>query len=255
MEFGVCTGPENADLCYAAGADFLEAHVQNFLMPADPLWQKPLDPQTLPIPIAAYNCFFPADLKITGPNVDMNRLKVYAVRACKRANEMGSSVIVLGSGGARNIPDGWPREKGEEQLIEAMRLIGPLAKMSSLTVAMEPLHTGESNILNSVAEGMDYLRRARTAGVTILADFYHMALENEPMDALDGTARLLSHVHIAEPQGRVAPRPGSTNLRPFFAKLKAIGYDKRISLECSWEDLKRQAAPTLKYVRAEWEAA
>ncbi|MCX5682889.1 MAG: TIM barrel protein, partial [Planctomycetota bacterium] len=155
----------------------------------------------------------------------------------------------------RNIPDGWPREKAEEQLVEAMRIIGPLARMAALTIAMEPLHKGESNLLNSVTEGMDYLRRARAAGVSILADFYHMALENEPMEALDGTARLLSHVHIAEPQGRIAPRPGGTSLRPFFAKLKAVGYDKRISLECSWEDLKKQLAPTLKYVRAEWEAA
>jgi len=255
MELGVCTGPENADLCYNAGANFIEGHVQNFLRPADPLWQKPFDPQTLPIPIAAYNCFFPGDLKLTGPSVDTNRIKAYAARACKRAKEMGSSVIVLGSGGARNIPDGWPREKGEEQFVEAMRMLGPLAKASALTIALEPLHGGESNILNCIPVGMDYLRRARTAGVSILADFYHMALEDEPLDVLDETAHLLSHVHVAEPQGRIAPRPGGTSLRPLFAKLKAIGYDKRISLECSWEDLKKQLRPTLDFLRSEWEAA
>jgi len=255
MEIGVCTGPENADICYAAGASFIEAHVQNFLRPADPLWVKPFEPQTLPIPIAAYNCLFPADLKVTGPTVDMNRIKAYAARACKRAKEMNSSVLVFGSGGARNIPDGWPREKGEEQLIEAMRTVGPLARALSLTIAMEPLHTGESNILNCIPVGMDYLRRARTAGVSMLADFYHMALEEEPLEVLEETARMLSHVHVADPLGRIAPRPGGTNLRPFFAKLKAIGYDKRISLECSWEDLKKQLRPTLEFLRSEWEAA
>jgi sugar phosphate isomerase/epimerase len=255
MEFGVCTGPENAEFCSGAGADFLEAHVQNFLRPADPLWVKPFEPQEAPLPIAAYNCLFPADMKITGPNVDLLRIKAYAARACKRAKEMNSSVLVFGSGGARNIPEGWPREKGEEQLIEAMRLLGPLARALSLTIAMEPLHTGESNILNCIPVGMEYLRRAKTAGVSILADFYHMALEQEPVDVLDETARLLTHVHVADPQGRVAPRPGGTSLRPFFAKLKAIGYDKRISLECSWEDLKKQLRPTLDFLRSEWEAA
>jgi len=255
MESGVCTGPENADICYAAGADFIECHAQNFLRPADPLWQKPFEPRALPLPIAAYNCFLPADLKITGPSVDANRIKAYAAQACKRAKEMNSSVIVLGSGGARNVPDGWPRDKAEEQLIEVIRMLGPLARMSSLTIALEPLNTGESNILNCITVGMNYLRRARTAGVSILADFYHMALEEEPLDALDEAGRLLSHVHIAEPKGRIAPRPGGTNLRPFFAKLKAIGYDKRISLECSWEDLKKQLRPTLDFLRSEWEAA
>jgi D-psicose/D-tagatose/L-ribulose 3-epimerase len=255
MEFGVCTGPENAEICSNAGADFLEAHVQNFLRPADPLWVKPFEPQAAPLPIPAYNCLFPADLKITGPNADLLRIKAYAARAFKRAKEMNSSVLVFGSGGARNIPDGWPRERGEEQLIEAMRLLGPMARAVSLTIALEPLHSGESNLLNCIPVGMDYLRRARTAGLTILADFYHMALEEEPASVLDETARLLSHVHVAEPQGRIAPRPGGTNLRPFFAKLKAIGYDKRISLECSWEDLKTQLRPTLDFLRSEWEAA
>jgi len=60
---------------------------------------------------------------------------------------------------------------------------------------------------------------------------------------------------VADPLGRIAPHPGGTNLRPFFAKLKAIGYDKRISLECSWEDLKKQLRPTLEFLRSEWEAA
>jgi D-psicose/D-tagatose/L-ribulose 3-epimerase len=255
MQLGVCTDVANAAIAKAAGADFIEGHAQQLLRPADPLWQKPVDPKTLPIPLAAYNCLFPGDLKITGPSAETLKIKAYAAKACKRCREMGSSVLVFGSGAARRIPDGWPREKAEEQLVETLRVIGPLAREAGLTIALEPLNRGESNILNSVAEGLEYLRRARTAGLTMLCDFYHMALENEPIDVLDQAGKLLSHVHVAEPNGRVAPKPRGTDLRPFFAKLKGIGYDKRISLECSWEDLGAQLPATLEYLRATWQAA
>ncbi|MCX5674694.1 MAG: hypothetical protein NTX87_06770 [Planctomycetota bacterium] len=121
MQFGVCTPAANSAIAKAAGADFTEGHVQQFLRPADALWQKPLDPKTLPVPIAAYNCLLPADLKVTGPAVDMLKIKAYMARACKRCRETASSVLVFGSGGARNVPDGWPREKAEEQFVEVMR--------------------------------------------------------------------------------------------------------------------------------------
>jgi len=255
MQFGVCTPAANSAIVQAAGADFTEGHVQQFLRPADALWQKPLDPKTLPVPIAAYNCLLPGDLKVTGPAVDLLKIKAYMARACKRCRETASSVLVFGSGAARSIPDGWPRDKAEEQFVEVMRLMAPLAREAGITISLEPLNRRESNILNSVAEGLDYLRRARVAGITILCDFYHMAVENEPLDAIGQTGRLLSHVHMAEPKGRVAPRPGGADLRPFFAALKSIGYGRRISLECSWEDLATQLGPTLEYLRAEWAAA
>ena len=255
MQFGVCASPSDAAWIRAAGADFLEAHVQNFLKPMDEAWKPPLAPETLPLPVAAYNCFLPGDLKVTGSGTDPKRLKAYTARVMKRARTMGSSVIVFGSGGARRIPDGWPREKAEEQLVQAMRTIGPVAQAAGVTVAMEPLNRGETNILNSLDEGMEYIRRASAPGISILCDFYHFTLQKEPLESLARTKGLLTHVHIAEPVGRVPPGPGMTDYRPFFRGLKAIGYDARISIECGWTDINAQLAPTLDFLRKEWNAA
>ena len=255
MQFGVCAAPEDSLWMKAAGADFIEGHVQNFLRPAQESWQPSVDLKALPLPIAAYNCFLPGDLKVVGPAVDLARLKAYAERACERARAAGSAIIVFGSGGARNIPDGWPRDNAQEQLVAAMRIVGPPAAANSITIVMEPLNRGESNIINSVTEALTYVKRAACPGVTVLCDFYHMALENEPLENLDAARGLLDHVHIAEPKGRIAPGPGMTDYRPFFQKLKGIGYDARISLECKWEDIRRQLAPTLEFLRREWRAA
>jgi sugar phosphate isomerase/epimerase len=255
MQFGVCTGPENAGLAKAAGADFLEGHLQNVLRPMDDSWAPPVAPKALPLPLAAYNCFLPGDIKVTGPSADLARLRAYTERACNRARELGSAVIVFGSGGARNFPAGWLREKAEEQLVEAMRVVGPVAHAAGVTIVMEPLNKAESNILNTVPEGVALLGRAKVPGLAMLCDFFHMAVDKEPLEDLDAAKGLLAHVHIAEPAGRIAPAPGMTDYRPFLRKLKELGYDGRISLECGWKDLKTQLAPSLEFLRREWQAA
>ena len=255
MQFGVCASPVDAPWIREAGADFIEAHVQQFLKPAQASWRPAVARTDLPLPIAGYNCFFPGDLKLTGPNVNVEAIRDYARRACRRAAEMGSDFIVFGSGGARTIPDGWPRATAEEQFVEAVRLVGPLAADSGVTVLLEHLNCGESNILNSLPEGLDYLHRAGAPGIAMLCDLFHFALEEEPLENLQGCRGLLQHVHIAEPEGRVPPGPGGMDYRPFFAKLKSLGYDNRISVECNWKDMRAELGPALEFLRREWAAA
>ena len=255
MQFGVCANPEDSAWIRQAGADFIEGHVQNFLKPMDEAWQPSVPRAALALPLAAYNCLFPADLRITGPGVDLACVKAYAERACNRARDMGSSIIVFGSGGARKVPDGWPRDLAEHQLVDAMQVVGPVAQAAGITIAMEHLNRGESNILNSLDEGLEYIRQASAPGISILCDLYHFAVEKEPMEGLVRTRGLLTHVHIAEPNGRVAPAPGMTDYRPFFRTLQSIGYQARISIECGWKDIKAQLAPTLEFLRKEWKAA
>ena len=255
MQFGVCAGPEDAAWVKEAGAEFLEAHVQNFLRPMVETWQPSVARADLPLPIAGYNCFFPNDVRVTGPGADLSAAEAYARRACERAAGMGSDFIVFGSGGARKAPDGWPREKAHEQIVACLRAIGPIAAEAGVTIAMEPLNRGETNVLNEVPETLRAVRRADAPGVAVLCDLFHFSLENEPLEHLDACRGLLAHVHIAEPQRRVPPGPGMSDYRPFFAKLKAIGYDRRISIECLWDDMKAELAPSLAFLRAEWAAA
>ena len=136
-----------------------------------------------------------------------------------------------------------------------MRAVGPMAVETGITITMEHLNDPESNILNDLVEGLEYIRRADAPGISILCDLYHFALMEEPLSNLDGCRGLLTHVHIADPAGRVPPGPGGMDYRPFFRKLKEIGYDRRISVECSWNDMPAELGPCLDYLRGEWEAA
>jgi aminobenzoyl-glutamate utilization protein B len=56
----------------------------------------------------AANVLLPATLKCSGPDIDYARLDRYAHTVFRRAKEIGMTIIVFGSAGARMVPEGFP---------------------------------------------------------------------------------------------------------------------------------------------------
>ena len=130
MKLGLCCGPADLNGFGEMPFDFIEGHVQNHFLPEKP--EKDFAPllktlKTAPRPMIAANCFLPADLKVTGPNVDAKRLATYADAAFRRAKKAGLTFIVFGSAGARQVPEGWSHATAFEQYVTALRIVGPIA--------------------------------------------------------------------------------------------------------------------------------
>ena len=90
MKYGVCTDPEMAPALGDAGFEFIELHTQNHLKTQgdEAAFAPELDRiRASALPCEASNCFVPGSLKITGPNVDMDALavfaKYFAISACE----------------------------------------------------------------------------------------------------------------------------------------------------------------------------
>src|SRR5438034_8943064 len=118
MRFGFCTSYEKADAFHAAGWDFVEECVQTFLqgLIPDEQWKGMDKLQISALPIPAANMLVPGDLKITGPAVDLEKLRLYMTRVIERAEQTGTRTLVFGSGGARNVPDHHSREAAKRQI-------------------------------------------------------------------------------------------------------------------------------------------
>src|SRR5438876_1099683 len=113
MQIGICTSVDNARSVKEAGADFIEEHVQNFLVlrESDETFSAKLEAaKPSPLPVVAANCFLPGDLKCIGPSANTDQILRYAEKAFCRAAKMGISIIVFGSAGARNVPEGFPKQ-------------------------------------------------------------------------------------------------------------------------------------------------
>ncbi len=250
IEIGICTTPKRASLV-APYYDYVELSVAGAL---DPLQDDVAFAPTLaalrelPLPVRACNSFVSPQVRLVGPEVDWALVERYVERSFARAQTLGVERIVFGSGGARQVPEGFGREEAWEQLIRFCQLCSERA-YPGLILAIEPLNRSECNILNSYTEGVALARDVDRPNVRVLADIYHFEMESEPLDSIRAGADMLAHVHLAD-SGRRHPGSGSYPLPAWFALLHELGYRQRASVECGWgEDFVAEARATAEFLR------
>ena len=76
-----------------------------------------------------------------------------------------------------------------------------------------------------------------------------MALEGESPDILLEARDAIRHTHISTVPARTYPVAVEPGYLPFFANLKAIGYQGRMSVEAKTENFEEDAAAALAVLR------
>ena len=234
--FGVCSAMTNSASLKDFGYAYVEGSVGRDLMPAKPdseFEKKMLEFDSCRLPVIACNSFIPGTLKITGPDAKPDTVLRFAEVAFRRASAVGVRIIVLGSGGARGIPEGFDRQEARNQFVGLLKEMGPLARKYGVTVAIENLQSSECNFINSVGEGTSIAREVNDNNIRVLADIFHMMREHEPPEALIEAGKYLVHCHIAELRNRTAPGMDGDDFTPYFDALKKMGYKGAISIEGS----------------------
>ena len=181
------------------------------------------------------------------PMVDNYRIERYLRTAFERIEELGGEIVVFGSGGSRAVPEGFPMDEARSQLVEFVTLAGQIAGKHGITIVVEPLH--DCNIINTVIEGLDIVRAADHPFVKVLADLYHMDEQNEPVSDILAAGENLAHTHTAD-TGRLHPGSGSYPHAEFFAALRDIGYEGRVSVECKFLDWDTEPRKALEFLRS-----
>ena len=251
VQVGYCTSLGNIDAAKAAGFAYVELSTTEIAGLSDDAFDRAAARiRQIGMPVPATNLFLPASLKVTGPDVAAAAQMTYVRTAFARLARLGTEIVVFGSGGARRVPDGFPAEQAFQQLVEFGRRIAPEARAHGITVAIEPLRREETNIINSAAEGLRLVTAIDDPNFQLMVDFYHLASEKEDPDIVIRAAGHIRHLHMANPTGRVFPRTWEEyDYAPFFAALKRIGYDRRISVEASTRDLSADAPQAIRLLQ------
>ena len=255
MRFGICAAADHAKAMAAIGYDYLEGNLaelscaddseverRRWLLAEAGIWQE------------TFNCFFPGDtISLVNAQRDLSVIRQYTARVLERAARLGGRLAVLGSGRARNIPEGMSREEGVNRFVETMRVIGDEAEKAGMQVVLEPLNRGETNLMDTLEEGSAICRQVNHPRVGWLVDLYHMDVNRENPAKVADIDGPLRHVHICRPEGRVCPRPhDGYDYRPFAEALKRRGYDERVTIEANFQDVEAEAKAGLEVLRSLW---
>jgi len=129
-----------------------------------------------------------------------------------------------GEGSTREQALGWLRQELDQ--------LAPRAHALGVPLLFEPLNRYESNLFNTVAEGLSFLDSLQTRNVALLCDLFHENIEEADVAAaLQLAGKRLGHVHFAD-SNRRAIGFGHLDVAPIAAALRSMGYQGYISAEC-----------------------
>lgn len=185
------------------------------------------------LPCRASLMLFPPDTALVGGDVDYAFLADSAEKAIDRAARMGSETIVFGHGGTRSYKNGVTKTAAYQSIVKILKTVDVIAVKNGVKVAIEPLNSSETNMVVNYREAIEMAIDVGGGATGCLCDWYHAWMEKQSPDEMDIMPEKLYHLHIAYPEGRKVPSADDEPeiYRPFFEKIRKLGYNDKISIE------------------------
>lgn len=126
-----------------------------------------------------------------------------------------------------------PDKKTYDLLMHFLRTVSDYAKSVGTCAMIEPINRYETRFFYTLEDGTKVINESGADNVYILADFYHMGMEEKSVEeSIIKYGDKIIHVHLGD-SNRLLPGQGHTDFKPGFKALKEIGYDRYMALECS----------------------
>jgi sugar phosphate isomerase/epimerase len=152
---------------------------------------------------------------------------------------------IIGSMQGNAVP-GVEKEQALAWLAEGLNILGKRAQEKGVKLIYEPLNRYETNLINQLETGVDFLKSLETLSVVLLADLFHMNIEEVSLaESIRSAGSYIGHVHFADSNRRPIGR-GHTDMSEVAAALKEIDYQGFISAEAfPWPDPDEAAKQTI----------
>jgi sugar phosphate isomerase/epimerase len=192
-------------------------------------------------------------LTLTSPDTAIHTKAMAFVESLIDFAAVFDAPVIIGSMQGR-WGDGSSREAALGYLSQSLLNLGLYAAKFDLPLLYEPINRYETNLINRLADGVALLKGLASSNVKLLADLYHMNIEEVNLPAAIGAAAgFIGHVHFAD-SNRHAAGGGHTDFRPIIGALRDIGYTGYLSAEVlPWPDSLSAGKQTIdsfrKYVR------
>jgi sugar phosphate isomerase/epimerase len=180
--------------------------------------------------VATGGAWFAERLHLASPDARVRqRAQTYVHRCLDLAAGGGGSVILGLVAGI--VEPGVTRETALGRLTEGVAALARDADRIGAGLLLEPLNKAESNLLNRLQEAQAIMDAVGSKHVGILADFFHMAREEDcAVQALRQADGAVRHIHFVD-DNRQAPGFGQTDFAPLAHAVREIGFKGCMTVE------------------------
>lgn len=145
-----------------------------------------------------------------------------------------------------HLEDGVNREQALAWLAEGLNELGQKAATRQVNLIFEPLNRYETDLINTLGDGVELIKSLSCKNVFLLADLFHMNIEEESIsDTIRAVGDYIGYVHFVDSNRRAAGM-GHIDLAKAAQALSDIGYDGYASAEAlAYSDSDKAAAQTM----------
>jgi D-psicose/D-tagatose/L-ribulose 3-epimerase len=124
-----------------------------------------------------------------------------------------------------------PTRKGWDNSVTTLARVAEKAKAAGVSLNLEIVNRFETNLLNTAAQGLAYIRDSGSDNIFLHLDTFHMNIEEaDPPLAIRMAGKHLGYFHVGE-SNRGFLGSGTVDFPPIFDALVENGYDDFITFE------------------------
>ena len=124
-----------------------------------------------------------------------------------------------------------PTARGRRNSVAAIAKTADLAKKAGVDLVLEIVNRFETNLLNTAAQGLEFIRETGSDHVSLHLDTFHMNIEEvDPAMAIRLAGDKVGYFHVGE-SNRGYLGAGVINFDRIFDALVEIGYDRDVTFE------------------------
>jgi D-psicose/D-tagatose/L-ribulose 3-epimerase len=177
------------------------------------------------------------------PKIRENARK-YILWLIDSAAQLGSEVVcgpMYSSVGKAHLEDSETREKEWILAIFEIRELADYASGKGVKLALEPLNRFETDMINTVSQGLMFINDVGRNNVGFHLDTFHMHLEEKSSpDAIHLAGKKIFHFHACE-NDRGVPGTGQVHWQEIAPALKSVDYQGPIVIESFTSQVKEIA--------------
>ena len=236
---GMFGSTKDIDAVSAAGFDCIEMQVNEIVNLDDDQFKNACDRlnksgivcQVLDNPV-------PLDKVIADEDFALDYYQDYIKRGAVRAEEMGVKFYIFGNGRTRSLPVTGEIDKAKQKNLQFIRMLADITAVHGIKVLLEPLAPRVSNVIQSLAQALDYAKEVGKSNIGTFLDYRWFVAMNHPLEDIRKYGRYISHVHIDNPTTefplRLVPKlKDGHDYSSFFNALEEIDYKGIISIEAN----------------------
>ena len=160
------------------------------------------------------------------------------------AAELGSPVVcgpLYSAVGKDHLEDSMAREKEWALAVSEIGKMADIADRNGIRLAFEPLNRFETDMINTVSQGMKFIKDVGRANVGFHLDTFHMHLEEKnSAEAIRLAGKKIFHFHACE-NDRGIPGTGQVRWQEIAPALKSVDYQGAVVIESFTPEVKEIA--------------